>query len=267
MCRMLLFAGTNETYFQTLMKALEDVSRNDPLHEYEKKAFLDHRDGWGYIDSGPDFISFNKSLLPIFDDNRKHFAGDIRMLHSRNATEGEPRSILSTQPFHMAFPDNDLYFAHNGWIDKAKLSGGFTEEFLQSRSDSEVFLNLMAGMQGSILQRFQSALERVYETDSLLSGLNIFILSVNRETKERDLLAYSDARHFDLYHRFFFIKGTDFSAVISSSLPESKFFPMDIMMEPLSPGIVYTVSRDGCRALARVKGCKNAPPDEAILLK
>ena len=264
MCRMLLFNGKDEKYFQSFLKSLEDVSKQDPLHNLEKKAFLDHKDGWGYVDSGSDFISLNKSLQPIFDDYKKNFVGDMRMIHSRNATEGEPHGILSTQPFHMAFLNDDIFFAHNGWIDKVKISKGIGEEFIHSRSDSEVFLNLMAGLEGPILQKFLTALEVVYETDSLLSALNIFILSVNRKTKQRDLLVYSDAKHFNLYHKLFFLRGTDFSAVISSSLLESRFFPKGIKIEPLSPGIVYSVYKDRFMAMARVKGCNNAPPYEAI---
>lgn len=267
MCRMLLFLGKNDSNFISLLKSLEEVCRDDPLHDFEHKPFLDHKDGWGYVDSGREFLSFTKFLTPIFQEKQASFNGDIRLIHARNATEGEPRSLASTQPFHLPLENHDIYFAHNGWIDKTKLTGKFSDEFRATRSDSEIFLSLMGQYTGNPLERFNAALEQVYSTGSLLSGLNIFLLSANRKTQERDVYVYSDARNFDLYHRFYFVKGMEFSAVVSSSLLESRNFPEGVDRIPLSPGIIYSVGSGGYSARKKVEGCRNTPDDGAILLE
>lgn len=264
---MLLFTGSNHEIFNSLLNALEEVSRDDPLHDYEHKPFLDHKDGWGFIDSGRDFLSYSRSIEPVFQSGEKNFSGDIRIIHARNATEGEPFSLTSTQPFHLPLDTHDIYFAHNGWLDKQKLGSGFSVEFMETRSDSEILLRLMSTFSGNPLERFRGALEQVYRTDCLVSGLNIFMLAVDRSTQAREVFVYSDARHFDLYHQFFYLKGEGYSAVASSSLPESGHFPAREERAALYPGVIYSVNNNRCIALERVQGCPNAPDEHTILLK
>ena len=267
MCRMLLFTGNDEELFNSLLRSLEEVCKSDPLHDYQKKPFLDHKDGWGFVDSGKGFLSFTKYTDPIFHSGQKIFHGDIRLIHARNATVGEPLTLTSTHPFHLPLDDYDVYFAHNGWIDKNKLTDMFNQDFKDTRSDSEIFLNLLGQFPGTPLQRLKAALEQVYSTDSLHSGLNIFLLSVNRRTQDREVYVYSDARNFDLYHWFFFIKSGNSSAVVSSSVPEAESFPKACQKVALSPGTIYSIENNSAVPRQRVEGSRNASAEEAILLK
>ena len=266
MCRMLLFTGNNEPLFESLLKSLREVCSDDPLHELQHKPFLDHKDGWGYLDSGNRFLAFEKFLEPVFRMERVNFSGDIRLIHARNATEGEPLTLTSTHPFHLPLEDYDLYLGHNGWINKSKLTGAFSKNFMETRSDSEVFLNLLGTFRGTPIERLKSALEQVYSTGSLKSGLNIFLFAVNRRTQSREVYIYSDARDFDLYHRFFLVKGENCYAVVSSSLLKAKGFPSGVVKIPLSPGIIYSMGSSGCKAIEKVNGCRTVENKEAILL-
>ena len=117
-----------------------------------------------------------------------------------------------------------------------------------------------------LMKRVISALEQVYSTDSLKSGLNIFLFAVNRRTQSREVYIYSDARDFDLYHRFFLIKGQNCYAVVSSSLLKAKGFPSGVEKIPLSPGIIYSMGSNGCKAIEKVNGCSTVESKEAILL-
>ena len=266
MCRMLLFTGNNEPLFESLLKSLREVCSDDPLHELQHKPFLDHKDGWGYLDSGNRFLAFEKFLDPIFQSGKVNFNGDIRLIHARNATAGEPITLTSTHPFHLPLEDHDLYLAHNGWIDKAKLSGKFSKNFMETRSDSEVFLNVLGMFPGTPMEKFRSALEQVYSTDSLRSGLNIFLFAVNRRTQDREMYIYSDARNFDLYHRLFLIRGENCSAVVSSSLLKAKEFPPKVEKVSLTPGTIYSMGITGCMAMEEVTGCSTVESKETILL-
>ena len=266
MCRMLLFTGNNEQVFDSLLKSLREVSRNDPLHDLQHKQFLDHKDGWGYVDSGTRFLRFEKFLDPIFQSYQNSFGGDIRMIHARNATVGEPLTLTSTHPFHLPLDDYDVYLAHNGWIDKTKLTNQFTRDFKETRSDSEVFLNMLGKFPGTPMEKLRTAIEEVYSTDSLKSGLNILFLAVNRKTQSRETYVYSDARNFDLYHRLYLVKGDRCSAVVSSSLLKAKDFPSGVERVPLSPGTIYSIGVTGCVAMERISGCKTVESNETILL-
>ena len=266
MCRMLLFTGNNEQMFNSLLKSLREVSRDDPLHDLQHKPFLDHKDGWGYVDSGTRFMRFEKFLDPIFQSEQNNFGGDIRLIHARNATVGEPLTLTSTHPFHLPLDDYDVYLAHNGWIDKSKLTDKFSREFKETRSDSEVFLNLLGKFPGTPLDKLKSAIGEVYSTDSLRSGLNILFLAVNRKTQSRETYVYSDARNFDQYHRLYLIKGSSFSAVVSSSLLKANDFPSGVEKTQLSPGTIYSVGVGGCLAMERVSGCKTVESNETIFL-
>ena len=83
MCRMLLFTGNNEPLFESLLKSLREVCSDDPLHELQHKPFLDHKDGWGYLDSGNHFLAFEKFLEPVFRMENPLLLGDWRkQLHS-----------------------------------------------------------------------------------------------------------------------------------------------------------------------------------------
>ena len=266
MCRMLLFLGNNEQMFDYLLKSLREVSRDDPLHDLQHKPFLDHKDGWGYVDSGNRFLRFEKFLVPIFQSSQDRFWGDIRLIHARNATVGEPLTLTSTHPFHLPLDDYDVYFAHNGWIDKTKLTNQFSREFMETRSDSEVFLNLLGKFPGTPFEKLRSAIEEVYSTDSLKSGLNILFLAINRRTQSRETYVYSDARNFDLYHRLYLVKGERYTAVVSSSLLKSKDFPSGAEKVPLSPGTIYSIGEGSCLAMERISGCKTVESKETILL-
>ena len=266
MCRMLLFTGNNNELFHSLLQSLREVSRDDPLHDLQHKPFLDHKDGWGYVDSGNHFFVLGKSIDPIFKSDIENFKGDIRLVHARNATVGEPLTLTGTHPYHLPLEDYDLYLSHNGWIDKAKLTAAYSKIFLETRTDSEVFLNVVGSFPGTPIEKFRAALEQVYSTDSLRSGLNIFLLVVNRKSQAREIYIYSDARDFDLYHRLFLIKGDNFSAVVSSSLLQAKDFPSKVERLPLSPGTIYSMGSNGCEAMEKVTGCRTVESKETILL-
>ena len=265
MCRMLLFTGNNENMFHSFLKSLREVSRDDPLHDLQHKQFLDHKDGWGYVDSGTRFLRFEKFLDPIFQYEQDNFGGDLRMIHARNASEGEPLTLASTHPFHLPLDDCDVYLAHNGWIDKSKLTAQFSREFMETRSDSEIFLNMLGKFPGTPLDKLRAAIEEVYSTDSLKSGLNILFIAINRKTQSREIYVYSDARNFDLYHRLYLIKGDMCSAVVSSSLLRAKDFPSGVEKTPLSPGTVYSIGEGSCVAIERIPGCRTVESKEPIL--
>ena len=105
---------------------------------------------------------------------------------------------------------------------------------------------------------------------SLSMGVPWNVPSKFRKTSLSDLVSMKFLENapvtFDLYHRFFLIKGQNCYAVVSSSLLKAKGFPSGVEKIPLSPGIIYSMGSNGCKAIEKVNGCSTVESKEAILL-
>ena len=247
MCRMFAYLGENKEFFNPIYEALLEVSVNDPLSNLISKPFMDHRDGWGLAEYSRVSIRHERYSDPIFDSPLPEFKGDFIVIHARNAAKGQPFGMLNAHPHMRASEGFDLYLTHNGELDKARIQHGLSREVLENRTDSEVFLDLMASFKGTALEIFEKAIREVYTREALISGFNLFLISVDRDRNSGKLMIYSDATDFNDYHRLYYFEGDGWKTVVSSSLPVSEKFPAWIRKEALKPGCIYSLGSEGLK--------------------
>lgn len=249
---MLAFIGEDNLTFNEFFRCLQSVCKRDPMRDYAPDEVSDHSDGWGFIDCDHDFISFSKFSDPIYKSNVPELKGKYRLLHARNASEGQPVGFLKSHPYHGTSTNYDHFLMHNGVLDKSKISHGLSTESLENMTDSEVFLDLICTSGGKeAVTMFIGALNEVYSKNALVSGLNLFFLSVSKKNGDSDLILYSDALSFHEYHRFFYSKGKDWQCIYSSSLIYSRYFPGKLDRIPLESRTVYRIGPEGIAELFR----------------
>ncbi len=252
MCRMFAFSGENRESFGQIYSSLLEVSANDPLSKLISKPFMDHRDGWGLVEYSSGGIRHERFSGAIFKGPVPEYRGEFTVVHARNAAKGQPFGMLNSHPHMRASRDYDLYLAHNGEIEKTRISHDLSQEELENRTDSEVLLDLISTKSGTELEIFEKAIKEVYENEALISGLNLFLVSVRRKDSAGKLLIYSDAVNFNEFHRLHYYEGDGWKSVVSSSLPVSNRFPKWTKKQLLEPGTIYSLSGEGLREEARV---------------
>lgn len=247
MCRMFAYLGSNRAFFMPIHESLREVCVNDPLSNLISKPFMDHRDGWGLVQYSIDSIRHERFSNAIFRDPAPVFTGDFIVIHARNAAPGQPFGMLNAHPHMRASEGYDLYLAHNGELDKARIRHGLSDMEIENRTDSEVFLDLMASFRGSPTEVFEQAIREVYDKAALISGLVLFLVSVDRKDNSGKLMIYSDAANFNDYHRLYYFEGDGWKTVVSSSIPLSKKFPSWLNKESLKAGSIYSLSSEGLK--------------------
>jgi amidophosphoribosyltransferase len=112
-------------------------------HRGQEGAGIVTCDGWtAHIHKGMGLVSqvFN-------EDNLRHLKGDLAIGHTRYSTTGAPK-LRNTQPYLVETLDGPLAIGHNGnLINAPQLRRELLERGvgLQTSTDSEVILHLMAG--------------------------------------------------------------------------------------------------------------------------
>lgn len=247
---MLAFIGYDKQTFNEFFTSLQTVCHNDPLQDYISEDVSDHSDGWGFIDSDINFVNFSKYSDPIYKCEIPEMKGRFRLVHARNASKGQPSGFIKSHPYHGATTKYDIFLMHNGLVDKVKIKHNLSLGSIENMTDSEVMLDLMCTYVDATDElMLREALNEVYSRNALISGLNIFLFSINRKTMEHDLLIYSDALKFNEYHRFYYSKGKNWQCVYSSSILRSEHFPKTSENIPLDSRTIYRVGPEGPVAL------------------
>lgn len=249
---MLILNGDFGKDEKQIFDAMRDVTVADP---YSMEVFgktITHNDGWGYVSYSNDKISHYRSITPYFESEIPEISGEILMLHVRKAGKAGPFGLVNSHPYYRTTARYDIYLAHNGFLGKAEMQTGSSEEYLQTHSDSEIFLDRMVTFSGNIPSMLEQSIDFTYKNNALKGGINLFVLAVDRNTGEPEIYAYTDAANYRLYHELYFIDFGNYSGIFSSSLLASKHFPRFREKTTLNRHIIYQVKGHELKAISTI---------------
>ena len=206
MCRMLAYVGKSNSELAGLKTALKATVRAEvdgTGRTYEGRCV----DGWGYTLVANDGIVHYRTGMSILEDNHDlpEMKGVIyAVVHARKASNREMVGGRFSHPFTVSTDKSTIFMCHNGLLRVDKKLPGIidTEQGLRviERHGIEKGIEMLKG---------------ITET-----GLNLFILQVDRETGRTSikyLNFYTDSSS-SAYFDLFFSKLKDGVAVVSSSL-------------------------------------------------
>ncbi|MFP3260909.1 MAG: class II glutamine amidotransferase [Sulfolobus sp.] len=172
MCRMLAYHGNNKAELERLVGCLIRAANKDPLRNGVK-----HGDGWGIVAIDSEGIIYYRSKNPIYTEANLltsligKLKGEFKVIiHARQASD---KSLVSSYYSHPYMDYNDkfiIYLAHNGSIDKDKLSSSLGID-ASKMVDSELALKYI----------LLKGLDSVKELESYTqTALNLFLLVIRR---------------------------------------------------------------------------------------
>ncbi len=273
MCRMVSFWVKGESSQMTeLVDTLIDSSRMDPYLE-ELYRGVSHSDGWGYAlyihrDQGS-FIH-SKTLNPIFNTiEYTRLSGLTRLIvssdysfgfmHSRYASKGMPKGLLSVHPFITTGADGSLIIvAHNGALYGDKLNNdlGGVPGYKTVYPDSYLIAVYLARHTGDMV----GALRKLEEYTKTALNTAVLVLNESDGTPRSDLYTYTyiaenlrdDTKYLN-YYRMNYVAKEDLQAVVSSTIAD-KLESLGWLSQDLSPrGDGFHVSfRDGRFKVKRI---------------
>ena len=205
---MLAYHGSNKAELERLVKCLIRAANKDPLRNGVK-----HGDGWGIVAVDSDGIVYYRSGNPIYTEVNvltsllDELKGEFKVIvHARLASD---KSLVSSYYSHPYMDYNDkliIYLAHNGSVDKDKLSSSLGIDG-SKMVDSELALKYIS----------LKGLDSVKELESYTkTALNLLLLVIRRgdDPLSAKLYYYNYYKKDDEYYKLY-ING---NAVYSSSL-------------------------------------------------
>lgn len=221
---MFAVSGSSE-FASTLQNSLISAARDDNFNPFGHS----HDSGWGGVWYSEKDQNYYRTTAAIFNDSSapKFFSGAERLAgisHARLAASGEPiRGAFDSHPFSTHVGDKLVYISHNGHIDKYKIADLAGVENPREVNDTEVFTFLLERVRGAtVMERIQSAIDRVHELDAMKGALNLMILSVGRSRGDVEIYYYHDFPDQDsdkeLYYSFYVARQDGSAAVMSSTV-------------------------------------------------
>jgi predicted glutamine amidotransferase len=198
MCRMMLLKGDFASVFVPLISAFKEVCSNDPLNREPDGSVYSHPDGWGFVNI-KDTIEYGKYAQPVYDAEVPNMRDGLFMIHARKTSTGEPVGVGFTHPFHAFDAESEYWLSHNGDFDKAKMAEYMEIPVPVGESDSQVFFDLFMRQPGNAKSKLQQAIKIISDLEAIKSIANLFLVSYNRVSGEREGLAYTDAPEATVY--------------------------------------------------------------------
>jgi predicted glutamine amidotransferase len=246
MCRMYALVGDYKSHSKDVFLSLQEVCIKDPFSKEVFGKTISHDDGWGYVNYNMNKgIEYFRSGEPVFKFNALQSDGKMLLVHARKSGKSGPFGVMQAHPYYRTSGKYDIYLIHNGFLDKSKFFGKIDNEYLMSHTDSELLLDKIISYSGSIAGKIERTLEYIYANDVMAGGLNLMILYINRENYENNILIYSDAKNFKLYHQLYFVEFPEFFGIFSSSILESKHFPEYKNKKILNRKVLYLLNENG----------------------
>ena len=177
---MLAYRGEDKGELESLFSCLVRSAKKDPITGDV------HGDGWGvvaYTDAGT--LIHYRSALPIFEDNKANKVLELLegkmwvIAHARLATDKSLVDAKFSHPYLETTPDELIYVAHNGSVDKEGL-GRYLGIDAKYMVDSELIGKFFVkeGLDQLSLDKLKGFTR---------SALNVFILRVPRNSREPKL--------------------------------------------------------------------------------
>lgn len=249
---MFILSGNFDRDKNTIFDAMKEVTITDPYSQEVFGKTISHNDGWGYVSFEENKITLFKSIKPYFESKIPEISGNILMLHVRKTGKAGPFGLVNSHPYYRTTASHDIYLAHNGFLGKAELQTGLSDEYLQTHSDSEIFLDKMLTFSGNVLSMLKQTIDFVYKNKVLKGGINLFILAVDRKTGKPEIYAYTDAANYRLYHELYFINFGKYAGIFSSSLLASNYFPVFDEKTTLKRHMIYGMNDNKLIELSEV---------------
>ncbi|BCU69412.1 class II glutamine amidotransferase [Stygiolobus caldivivus] len=180
MCRLLAF-NTKERVDTDVIRAFVDAARNDVYFRY-----VSHSHGWGIAaiveKEGKQRIIYYKSVEPIYEDDMfynivESLKGNriIGIVHARKAGKEFLIGLRHNHPYHLKIRSHDLYFAHNGSINRK----AFEHPDYPSTDSYLFFLELVKNVENSPISIEKAYSKLILELGRYSSSLNSALLTFN----------------------------------------------------------------------------------------
>ncbi len=240
---MFMLTGDFTEDLDGIFKSLYEVCRNDPLFPAQWKKEACHDSGWGYVFTDNDVIDFKRYRRPVYDCPVPEIgSGGKLIVHVRKAASGEPVGLLDSHPHHRGDNEYDVYLVHNGSYNKSNIASRLNEGKLENQPDSEFFLEYLMAQEGDIEQRIRTTLEDTDKFEFVKTSNNIFILAVDKTTKNTRLFYYSYSKLNDEYVTLYRIENERVRGVVSSSLLKSSSFPGNMKISKVPQRILVELT-------------------------
>ena len=226
MCRMMLLKGNYESAINPLMMAFREVSMNDPLNIGPDGSVYSHPDGWGYVNIH-DTIEYGRYPQPVFNADGPRVHDGLFMIHARKTSTGEPVGVGFVHPFHAFDAESEYWLSHNGDFDKARIAEYMGIPVPVGESDTQVFFDLLMRQPGNARNKLHHAIKVVNDLKAIKSIANLFLVSYNRFSREKEGLAYTDAPEGAQYgenSRLYSSGSTKMRRIFSSSVAFARHF-------------------------------------------
>lgn len=246
---MFMLAGGFNESFEDIFKCIQQVSLSDPYSEDVFGRTISHNDGWGYVSFVDNAVTHFKTLTPVFDSTAPIIKGHAIMLHVRKSGKTGPFGMVNAHPYYRTTTTHEIYLSHNGFLGKDEMGSVFGQPYMDQHSDSEIFLDKLAGYRNDIVSNIKESIDYVYEKKAMKGGFNLLILSVERSTGKIQMFAYTDAANYKLYHELYYINFGKYSGIFSSSILTSKHFPDYKEKFVLKRKVLYKMTEDNITEL------------------
>lgn len=246
MCRMLLLKGDFRADIHGIFRTIQLASEKDPFPDPEyNNEHHTHSDGWGYSLFSNGNIGYSRFHEPIFQSSLPIIENGLLMIHSRKTSDDQPKGVLNNHPFVKSTKDSQIYLSHNGWVDKFSLNSAFDEKSLENITDSEAFLEYIAGKTPNSEDELRSIFEGLKKEGVEYSLLNVFITIVTRTGGSPQSFYFTDkgakGHGYTDFDRLYYVESSKWKGVFSSSLLEFDEFPEYDMKEEVVRGRLFNL--------------------------
>ncbi len=214
MCRMLIALGkfSVEPLLESLSCAAQDQASTHELNEAKGRGTYVHKDGWGIAYLKGTHWTVEKSLLPLFaDERKKEFYGlktKAVLIHARKRSKGE-LTEENTHPFFAKHrKEGEIIFAHNGTIS-GKIPCSKPEKVKGSTDSERLFEAIMEQFSSEHPEIIRETIARCKDWD----GTNV-ILATAKKT-----FISVNFRRYPHYFGMVLGKKPGFACVSSERLP------------------------------------------------
>lgn len=256
MCRLLFVSGKKEHIDKAfeLIDALVSASRSDNTYG---NTTISHKDGFGYVIFGKNGENISnlyfRSTNPIFESNSQisklkevisNFDSFAFGIHVRLMSKGNV-DIINTHPYMFSLPNGkNLFFMHNGTLDKPKMEEEFEIEVSESLSDSFAFSCAIS----KNFESFYTLKELIKDGTKFVienSGFNTITFLLDGNEVNSILTVYYRGKRD--YYKAYLLEDNGLIAFMSSTLKQFLTEPLkeklqELGNEPLS-GTIITLEK------------------------
>ncbi|BAL81437.1 class II glutamine amidotransferase [Caldisericum exile] len=229
MCRI-LFVESNKENIETvysLIDALVKASQSDNTYGETPTS---HQDGFGYVLFGKNGEKlsqiYTRSTSPIFEspleirifkDTLARFEKFAFGFHVRKKSAGEV-NLINTHPYMFSLPNGiNLFFMHNGTLDKPRIMKEFLIELPNVLSDSFTFSYILSRNFENLLS-LKELLKNGVKFVMKDSGFNTITLILNGSKLDAIITAYYTGKKE--YYKAYLIEEKGLTSFMSSTLKQ-----------------------------------------------